>query len=600
MANADSDGQPILVLTDQTSSNRFASYVLEILDVEGIFVYDVKDLSVSTLSEGDLVPYDIVILTNIEISSEQQACLSGYAHGGGNLIGLRPPGEMRGLFGLLFASESDESNYEGIYSGVSDRYIRIEPQHPLARDVCAETLQFHGTADLYVSDRADVLAYVSGDFEGRSGHVGVSTFQIGTGHTAAFAYDLAASTVLFHQGRRENSSIGSNPDPDGDDRWIPNDFFVDYLDTRLKYVPQADIHQDLLVRILNWMGDFHRPIPRAWYFPNAVPGIAYFNGDSDSMNREDYMNVVSTLEKYGGKYTVYLLEEHYKVVPPPMEKELRAKGHCFGQHVELDWLVGVEDAKARVSQELEQFLETYGYAPMTNRCHCLIWAGWTEMAKFLSAGGVRMDQNFIPRRFYRHGYLNGSGLPVKFMDEEGSLLNIYEQNTHITDDGSVDDLKFLVAGYSQEEVLQVAFEMLDDCVDRYHGVFQPSFHPSLTTELAMWLLEGLAQRCWKRDIPMVGGDEWVRFNDARREMTATKLAYDSESGRLAFVLSSNSPMEGITWMLPARFDGHPLKAVRVDGEEHRWSWSWLKGAPYGLVVLDMAENDSKIVEADYE
>ncbi len=584
--------QPILVLTDCTASNRFASYILEILDVEGIFAYEVKDLSVSDLSEAELELYDIVILTNIRISSKQQACMRRYVQDGGNLIGLRPPGEMVDLFGL-------EVNND-INSCADDLYIQVEPQHPLARDVDAETLQFHGTADLYVSGGADVLAYLSGDFERRSGYVAVGTFCFGAGHTAAFAYDLAASTVLFHQGLRENSSIGSNPDPDRDNRWIPNDFFINYLDTRLKYVPQADIHQDLLVRMLHWMSSFHRPIPRTWYFPNAVPCIAYFNGDSDSMNREEYLNVVSTLEKYGGKYTVYLMEEHHKVVPASLEKELRTKGHSFGQHVILDWQVGMEDAKAQVDREMKKFRETYGYPPLTNRGHCLIWVGWTEMAQFLSAGGVRMDQNFIPRRYYRHGYLNGSGLPVKFMDEEGTLLDIYEQNTHITDDGSVEDLKFLVAGYSQEEVLQIAFKMLDDCADCYHGVFQPSFHPCLTTREAMWLLEALAERCWERNIPMVGGDAWVRFNDARREMKVAGLAYDARRGRLVFTLSSKSAVVGITWMLPARFGGRFLKAVRVNEETVCWTWNRLKGTPYGLFTLDMVENDSRAVEAYYE
>ena len=182
-----------------------------------------------------------------------------------------------------------------------------------------------------------------------------------------------------------------------------------------------------------------------------------------------------------------------------------------------------------------------------------------------------MDQNFIPRRYYRHGYLNGSGLPVKFMDEEGTLLDIYEQNTHITDDGSVEDLKFLVAGYSQEEVLQIAFKMLDDCADCYHGVFQPSFHPCLTTREAMWLLEALAERCWERNIPMVGGDAWVRFNDARREMKVAGLAYDARRGRLVFTLSSKSAVVEITWMLPARFGGRFLKAVRVNEETVCWT-----------------------------
>ena len=588
MANGFANGQPVLVLIDRTSPNRFSSYVLEILDVEGLFARDVKDLSDSDLSEDGLNGYDIVILANIDLTPHQKDLLRGYVQEGGNLIALRPPTDMAGLFGMEAS--------RGINKRVNDRYIKIETEHPLGRDAAAETLQFHGWADIYTSAGADVLAYMSGDFESRAAYPAVSTFSFGEGHTAAFAYDLAASTVLFHQGRYENSNVGSNPDPDGDDRWIPNDFFIDFLDARLKFVPQADIHQDLLVRLVNWMGGFKRPIPRIWYFPNAVPCIAYFNGDSDGMDREDYLNVVSTVEKYGGRYTVYLMQQHYEVVDRALEKELRTKGHSFGQHIILDWQVGVDEAKARVAQELERFREHYGYPPLTNRGHCLIWAGWTEMARFLSGGGVRMDQNFIPRRYYRHGYLNGSGRPVKFMDENGALLDLYEQNTHITDDGSIEDLKFLVSGYSREDVIRTALKMLDDCAGRYHGVFQPAFHPHLTTQSVMWLLEALLERCWERNIPMVGGDEWVRFNDARREVAVRELACDAEAGRATFVLLGKTAVDGLTWMLPARYNGRLLKSIRVDGQEAPWTRKRLKGTAYGLCVVNIPEGGSRRVE----
>ena len=583
--------QPILVLLDKTSYNRFSAYLLEILDVEGFFSRDVKDLSFSDLSGHELKGYDIVLLTHMDLTSEQKDLLRDYVETGGNLIVLRPPRDMAALFGLEASM--------GINKRVDDRYIKIEEGHPLGRDVAAEILQFHGDADLYTSVGADVLAYISGDFHSRTVYPAVSTFSLGDGHTAAFAYDLAASTVLLHQGRCENSSVGSNPDADRDDRWIPNDLFIGHLDARLKYVPQADIHQDLLVRIINWMSRSKRPIPRIWYFPNAAPGMAYFNGDSDGMSREDYLNIISTVKKYEGKYTVYLMEQHHKIIEPVFESALRAEGHSFGQHIFLDWRVGVDEAKTRVAQELKQFQERYGHPPLTNRGHCLIWVGWTEMAKFLSAGGVRMDQNFIPRRYYRHGYLNGSGLPVKFMDEAGILLDIYEQNTHITDDGSIDDQKFLVPGYSQKEVTQTAVDMLDDCVDRYHGVFQAAFHPHMTTGSAMWLLEALLAHCWERSIPMVGGDEWVRLNDARREIVIRDITYDAETGRATFAISGKTAVEGLTWMLPAQYDGRLLESIRVDKKEVHWTQNRLKGTAYGLCAMDISEDGSSAVEVHY-
>lgn len=324
-------GQPMLVLLDKTAKNSFSSYIVEILDVEGFFARKVKDLSVAAFTFEELAAYDIVILANIELTENQKALIDKYVRTRGNLIALRPPKDMDYLFGL-------KAN-RGINKRVSERYLGINREHPLGQDVAADVLQFHDEADIYIPDGAEVLAYLYGDFEAKTAYPAVSTYRVEKGHTAAFAYDLATSTVLFHQGNFENSSVGSHPDADSDSRWIPNDLFINYLDYRLKFVPQADIHQDLLVRIINWMAGFKRPIPRIWYFPEAQPCVAYFNGDSDGMNQQDYEEIISLVEKYDGKFTVYLMQQHHKVIPPPVEKEFRARGHSFGQHIILDWLL---------------------------------------------------------------------------------------------------------------------------------------------------------------------------------------------------------------------------------------------------------------------
>ncbi|MBK9053562.1 MAG: hypothetical protein IPL78_22475 [Chloroflexi bacterium] len=35
---------------------------------------------------------------------------------------------------------------------------------------------------------------------------------------------------------------------------------------------------------------------------------------------------------------------------------------------------------------------------------------------------------------WRYGHFTGSGRPMRFMDEQGRLLNIYQQLTHLADD----------------------------------------------------------------------------------------------------------------------------------------------------------------------
>ena len=580
---------PILVLLDTASATPWGAYLPEVLAVEGFMAHEVTDLATTPLAGVDLDGYNIVILTSIELDPDAQDRLAAYVEAGGNLIALRPPVALAARFGLRPS--------EGMVNRrVRDRYLAIEHDHALLRDLPCDSLQFHGTLDLYTPDGAEPLAWVAGELDQPTGFVAVSLTTHGEGRAAVFAYDLCTTVVRQRQGKPENSSTGNNADADGDDRWSPNDLFVDQLDPRLKLIPQADLHQDLLVRLINRMSVApRRPIPRVWYFPDAAPGVALFNGDSDGMDREDYDTVVSAVERAGGAFTVYLMEEHLALIPPNDEQGLRARGHAFGPHVVLDFQAGVEEARAEVARALERFHDHFGYRPLTNRGHCLIWPGWTEMADALVADGVRMDQNFIPRRYLRHGYLNGSGLPARFIRPDGSLVDLYEQNTHITDDGAVEVDKFLIPGVERQEVLRNALRMLDDCATVFHGVFQAAFHPRFTTRRAMWLLEALVARCRDHGIPMVGGDAWVRFNDARRQVRFDAIAHDAVTGTVTFSVSAGAAIQGLTVMIPDAGDQQRLASVVVGREEVPFERRRFKGTDYGLLHLDLDANASRQV-----
>jgi hypothetical protein len=210
-----------------------------------------------------------------------------------------------------------------------------------------------------------------------------------------------------------------------------------------------------------------------------------------------------------------------------------------------------------------------------------------------------MDQNFIPRRFLQHGYLNGSGLPVKFVREDGVLLDLFEQNTHITDDGSVDPDKFLVGISNRQEVLGVAIRMLEDCAQRFHCVFQAAFHPQLTVTRALGLLEPLLERCREEGIPMVSGDDWVRFNDARRHVHIEEIGYEVDTGSFHCHVSSKLAVDGLTIMLPAVIGGARLTNLDVDGLPADFAVKSLKGTLYALFALNLGNDACTHIEGIY-
>ena len=91
----------------------------------------------------------------------------------------------------------------------NEAYIAPERDHPLWFAAVGDFLQFHGTADMYAEfgGRERVLAWIAGR-DWALPYPAIVTGSYGAGRFAVFTYDLATSTVLFHQGRRDQASTG--------------------------------------------------------------------------------------------------------------------------------------------------------------------------------------------------------------------------------------------------------------------------------------------------------------------------------------------------------------------------------------------------------
>ncbi len=547
--------QPILLIIDSGSRNALSGYICEILDVEGIVCRETLDLASEPLKDSHLAGRDMVILAHVNPEAKSQSLLAEFVASGGNLIAFRPPPDMLGIFGLKPTS--------GIVRHFAEGYVTLAPKPALLAQIQADCLQFHGDADLYEPDSATVLAALAGKPGVRTRYPAIVLHEHGKGLAAAFAYDLAASNVLFHQGTPLNSSLGPNPDPDRDLAYKTCDLFYRYLDERLKTIPQADIHQDILVCLIRRMTE-RRPMPRLWHFPHAAPAAAFLDGDSDSMPTADLESVIEIIERFAGKYTLYLMTKDFKALTPERMRELLQRGHDLGPHLFAGRMPSPQETLANMRVELAELRKHYEYQPVAHRGHSVVWVGWTEHAKYLHENGLRLDSNIYPGAGYQHGYCSGSALPVKFMDEKGRLVDVYEQATLSSEDVLLSD-KALLPAMTLEQAIELSLGQIDDLADKFHGVYHPCFHPVYVNHKskcsAPWI-EAVARRAHERGLPFVNGREWVEFNDARRGVQIQNLSFDNQTGVLRFDIRSLRAVSGLTLLLPANFKG---RRVRLEG-----------------------------------
>ncbi|MGQ9555820.1 MAG: hypothetical protein ACUVWR_17105 [Anaerolineae bacterium] len=549
----------IAVIISENPVDCLWQYVLEIMAVEGLPRADTIEAGRLAEARQDLDDHAAVIVPSLELSEAATAALLAYLRAGGSLLLLKPCTRLARGLGLEAADVPEHL--------LRDAYLELERTHPLTTIVPEGIpyLQYHGPADAYLPGIATAAAYIY--WGGASmPYPAILTGQFGKGRFVIFAYDLALSTMLFHQGLRSQSSTGARPDRSGDNTYTPNDLFVGYLNAELRLIPQADLQQRMLSAALDWLLQETTPLPRVWYYPESKPAVALINGDGDAMTIEEMCLYVDAVERFGGCYGVYVLCDQYDYVPAALIEHYRRRGHYFGPHIWQELRPSPQSFHEHIQHEVRAFAERYGFQPLSTRHHCVVWPGWTEPAQALAQAGIRMELNFRAAQHYREGYLTGSGLPIRYVDDHGEMVDVQQQPTLLSDDFLFQNKSFLTP-LKTGEVIALTKSMIDDCVERYHTVFHPYFHPVYSrlqpplvpgTYTLPWLEATLAH-CNLRGLPILSLDRWCVFSLARRQALPCDVTYDSGQNTLSFRIatadaSTASSLAGLTMIVPARWN----------------------------------------------
>jgi hypothetical protein len=178
-------GGPILLVT--SGGDPFGSYYSEILRNEGFNDFAATD--VTSLSASSLNSHDTVILAAPSVTDAQVSLLTNWVQSGGTLIAMRPDPKLSSLLGL------------GAPSGVlSNANLKIDASSPPGAGITSAVLQYHGDADRYPLAGARAVATLYSDSSTATSNPAVSLRDVGTGHAAAFTFDLARSVVATRQG----------------------------------------------------------------------------------------------------------------------------------------------------------------------------------------------------------------------------------------------------------------------------------------------------------------------------------------------------------------------------------------------------------------
>jgi hypothetical protein len=567
-------GGPILVITD--SANPFSQYYAEVLRAEGLNEFALADISTVT-GPASLAAYDVVILGDLTPSGDQISTLTDWVNGGGNLIAMRPNQQLGSLLGLSAGGTT-----------LSNGYLQVDTSTAPGAGIVGDTIQFHGTADRWSLNGARSVATLFSDASTSTGSPAVTVRNVGSqgGQAAAFTYDLARSVVTTRQGNPAWAGL----ERDGEATIRSDDLFfggtpaTDWIDLSKVAIPQADEQQRLLANLIGAVMSDRKPLPRFWYLPRDKKAAVVMTGDdhgtggSDTVRRfESFIAAspagcnVAAWECIRGTSYIYA-----NTITPAQATQYAASGFEVGLHVTTGCANFTPTSLADdFSNQLAQFGVLYPdmLPVVTNRTHCIPWSDWATHAKVEVANGIRFDTNYYywPGGWLnnRPGFFTGSGMPMRFGDSNGSMIDVYQATTQMNDE-------------AQQQYPFTIDTLLDGATgaNGYYGVFTANMHTDFGNSNSAVSAAEIVASAQARGVPVVSSKQMLTWVDGRNDSSFANIAWSN--GQLRFTVTRDGNANGLRAMLPVAANGGSISSISRDGSAVAITRERIKGVDYAF------------------
>jgi hypothetical protein len=562
-------GGPIALVT--SSSNPYSKYLAEILRTEGLNEF--KTIDVSTLSSTALAAYDVVVLGNVDVTAGQATTLSDWVNAGGNLIAMKPDSDLSSLLGITSASGTSD-----------DDYLKVDPTTAPGAGIVSETMQYHGSADHYSLSGAQTIATIYSNATTQTNLPAVTLRDVGSngGQAAAFTFDLARSVVLTRQG----NPAWAGDERDGQSPIRSDDMFfggsaTDWINLSKAAIPQADEQQRLLGNLIEVMSRDKKPLPRFWYFPQSFKAVVIATGDDHgnggTAGRFDQYDANSPAGCSVSDWSCYR-SSSYMYPGTPLSDSAAVtytnKGFEVGIHPTTNCANYTPSSIASVyANQLASWKSSLPSvpSPKTNRLHCIAFSDWSSQPKVELANGMRMDTNYYywPGSWIqnRPGFMTGSGMPMRFADTDGSMIDIYQAMTEMTDE-------------SDQAYPFTPNTLLDNALGApgYYGAFTANMH---TDSATIPQNDALIASAKAKGVPIVSGKQMLDWIDGRNGSKYDLINWSSNT--LSFTVGVGTGANGLTGMLPvAGPNGTQLSTITRGGSAVAFTTSTIKGLAYAM------------------
>ena len=574
-------GGPILVITN--GNQNFGKFYAEILRTEGFNEFTVAEIG--SVTATTLNSYDVVILAKMSVTTTQASMFSTWVTAGGNLIAMDPAPELATLLGITPTANT-----------LSNGYLLVNTATRAGAGSVDETIQFHGTARMSGLNGASSLATLYSDAVSTTGFPAVTLRNVGAsgGQAAGFMFDLATSVVYTRQG----NPAWAGQERDGNAPLRSDDMFFgasasdpapNWVDMNKVDIPQADEQQRLLANLIIDMNADRKPLPRFWYFPHDYRSAVIMSGDDHGFlyvatggGTEARFNQFLSLSQPGCSVadwecirgTSYVFTDG--ALTDAAAASFQAQGFEVGLHVNTFSAGACIDYNQTsltnfYSTQRAAFSAKFPSIPQlyTERHHCIVWSDWASGAKVELANGMRLDTNYYywPASFANNvpGHFTGSAMPMRFADLDGTLIDVYQAVTQMTDESGQ------IYPFTPDTLLERAVG-----TDEQYGVYTINAHTDQATILEA---DSTIAAAVDRGIPVVSARQMLTWLDGRNSSAFGGLTW-SAGNTLNFSVTQASGAVGLQGMLPWRSATQTLNTLSRNGTDVPFEIMTVKGVEY--------------------
>jgi len=258
-----------------------------------------------------------------------------------------------------------------------------------------------------------------------------------------------------------------------------------------------------------------------------------------------------------------------------------AQGFDVSIHITMDPQGTINCGSDYTAATLQQFYATRlaafatafpnAPAPSTHRMHCVMWSDWVTQAIVERQNGIRLDTTYYywPAAWVndRPGLFTGSGMPMRFANTDGTMIDVYQAATQLTDE-------------SGQTLGTHIGTLLDNALGApgYYGVFTANMHTDVDSSPGSDTIVAAAKA---RNVPVISAKQLLTWIDGRNNSSFGAITWSNNV--LTFSVSKATGADGLQVMVPTLAGVRQVSGVTINGNPVSTTTQTIKGVSYTII-----------------